>query len=234
MTSGQSTPAPLPVPILWLIADAATTPETRVLGVLEALRPLFLRHDGRVGLIERDHTGTPDALRFARIEKLRAFCLSAHVPFWVNGRVDLAIAADADGVQLTSFGLAPDVVARHFPTLPFAVSCHVAAEIANAHAAGARFALLSPFDAPTSKPATRPALGTSSFATLAQDAALPVIALGGITPTTAKAAFEAGASGVATLGAVFAADDPAAFVEACLATATPATLSGATGSSGAS
>ncbi len=234
MTSGESTPAPPPVPILWLIADAATTPETRVHGVLEALRPLFLRHDGRVGLIERDHTGTSDALRLARIEKLRAFCLSAHVPFWVNGRVDLAIAAEADGVQLTSFGLAPDVVARHFPTLPFAVSCHAAAELARAHAAGARFALLSPFDMPTSKPAARPALGSSSFATLVRHTALPVIALGGITPITARSAFEAGACGVATLGAAFAANDSAAFVEACLAAATRATPSGAKGSSGAS
>ena len=67
---------------------------------------------------------------------------------------------------------------------------------------------LSPYAASASKPGYRPLLSADAFA----GHALPVLALGGITPGNAAEARAAGAHGVAVMGAVMRAPDPAAVV----------------------
>lgn len=80
------------------------------------------------------------------------------------------------------------------PSGAFGVSCHDAAELDAAFAAGASYALLSPVFSPTSKPGdTRPTLGRSGFERLA--GSRPVYALGGITEATAFPAFGLALSG---------------------------------------
>lgn len=96
-------------------------------------------------------------------------------------------------------------------------SCHSPADVRRAAAQGAAWATLSPYAATASKPGYGPALDPSAFTPAAIRAAgIPVLALGGITPVNAAAALAAGAQGVAVLGAVMAADDPAAAVRALL------------------
>lgn len=87
-------------------------------------------------------------------------------------------------------------------------SCHTVDEVAIAAGQGAAWATLSPYAASVSKPGHGPALPASCFA----DHAVPVLALGGIDVGNAAAARAAGAHGVAVMGAVMRADDPARVV----------------------
>lgn len=67
------------------------------------------------------------------------------------------------------------------------------------------------------KPGYGPPLGLEGLARLCRGTSVPVFALGGITPENAAACREAGATGVAVMGAVMRADDPAECVRKLLA-----------------
>lgn len=97
-------------------------------------------------------------------------------------------------------------------TGPWGRSCHHRAEVVRAAEDGASWATLSPFAATDSKPGHGPPVAAGDFRGLP----LPTYALGGITPANAAAARAAGAHGVAVMGAVMRADDPAAVVAALL------------------
>lgn len=89
-------------------------------------------------------------------------------------------------------------------------SCHEDEEVRRAVAGGASYLTISPVAASTSKPGYGPALGQDGVrraVALAGD--VPVFALGGVEVNNAAAMRAAGAHGVAVLGAVMRAADPA-------------------------
>jgi thiamine-phosphate pyrophosphorylase len=94
-------------------------------------------------------------------------------------------------------------------------SCHDAGELARAAAEGADYATLSPVFASKSKPGYGPPLGMARLTGLCADAVVPVYALGGVDdPARAAACRQAGASGIAVMGAVMRSADPEALVAA--------------------
>lgn len=90
-------------------------------------------------------------------------------------------------------------------------SCHSREDVARAATEGASWATLSPYALSASKPG-RPPLPVDSWA----GHAIPVLALAGIDATNAREAITAGAHGVAVMGAVMRAADPARTVERLL------------------
>jgi thiamine-phosphate pyrophosphorylase len=126
----------------------------------------------------------------------------------VNRRIDVALAAGADGVHLGHDAVPPGVARRLLPrSARIGVSTHAVSEALAAQEAD--YVQLAPIFPPLSKPAGRPALG---LAALAQAAAgpLPLLAQGGIDAAGAAAARRAGAAGVAVTGAIWLAPDPEA------------------------
>ncbi|MEQ4549342.1 thiamine phosphate synthase [Nocardioides kribbensis] len=99
-------------------------------------------------------------------------------------------------------------------------SCHAVGEVRSAAAEGAAYVVLSPFGVSLSKPGHLPPLPRTAYAEAA-DAGVPVLALGGIGRDDVAAALDAGAHGVAVMGAVMRARDPAAEVAALLARLPP-------------
>ncbi|MFA6577301.1 MAG: thiamine phosphate synthase [Nocardioides sp.] len=96
-------------------------------------------------------------------------------------------------------------------------SCHDEAQLRQAVAGGASWVTLSPVALSPSKPGYGPALGVDGVRRLLPAAAgVPVYGLGGIDETFAAAVVAAGAHGVAVMGGVMRADDPAAEVERLL------------------
>jgi thiamine-phosphate diphosphorylase len=90
-------------------------------------------------------------------------------------------------------------------------SCHDAGELVRVSTED--YVTLSPVFPSDSKPGYGPALGTAGLARLVPRAPAPVVALGGVgTPDRAAACLAAGAAGVAVMGAVMRAADPAAVV----------------------
>jgi 8-oxo-dGTP diphosphatase len=114
----------------------------------------------------------------------------------LNGDVELAQEACADGVQLTAMQLA-ELGSR--PAIGLcAASCHSAQELRRAEALGCDFALLSPV-LPTRSHPGAPHLGWDSFAATAAGSSIPVYALGGMTHEDMRTAWQHGAHGIALL-----------------------------------
>lgn len=128
----------------------------------------------------------------------------------------LLVASDptipAAGVHLGAADARPEPV----PAL-WGRSCHSRAEVNTAVGEGGHYATLSPIFATESKPGYGPALGVDALA----GHPLPVWALGGVDAANAAACMEAGAAGVAVMGAVMRAGDPAAVVADLLAAVSP-------------
>jgi len=156
---------------------------------------------------EKDLDGAP-LLALVRevMAAVRAVNPSARV--LVNRRVDVALAASADGVHL-GFDALPLAEARALlgADALLGVSAHSTHEVAAAVGSGASYAHLAPIFAPSSKPASREPLAVSALREAAR-AGIPVIAQGGIDAQRAGDCVRAGAAGVAVTGALCAADDP--------------------------
>lgn len=120
----------------------------------------------------------------------------------------LALALGASGVHLA----ASDPTYRANDLLR-GRSCHDATEVAAAASEGVDYATVSPVYESGSKQGYGPVLGTAGLHALArQPGAPPVYALGGVDAARVPECLAAGATGVAVMGAVMAAADPAAAV----------------------
>jgi thiamine-phosphate pyrophosphorylase len=152
----------------------------------------------------------PPADRRRLAETLRTLTADAGAALLVAGDATLARTIGADGVHLAAADPWPDP-----PPPPRGVgrSCHTVAELVAAAAAGARWATYSPVFATASKPGYGPALGLDGLAAGCRAVPdLAVLALGGLGPGRAGECVRAGAAGVAVMGAVMRAGDPAAVV----------------------
>ncbi|GEB11794.1 thiamine phosphate synthase [Pimelobacter simplex] len=178
---------------LVVLTDRRQVPEGRslrdVLGAAAdaGLRIVLLRE---VDLPDDERAKIADHARSAGLE-----VIAAHRP-----------VAGCVGVHLPADGALPEVATR------WGRSCHGRADLLRAAADGAWWATLSPYGVTESKPGYGPPLPASAFAA----PPLPVFALGGITPENAAVARRSGAYGVAVMGAVMRAADPATVVAALL------------------
>ena len=146
----------------------------------------------------------------ARIRQLTRACGAR---LWVHTQADIAAAVGADGVHVAAAGIGELPGMRRWlagQTMSLSASCHTAAELEMAAAAGADFAFLSPVF-PTASHAGAPHLGVARFRELAAEAPLPVLALGGITSDNRG---ELAGYGVAAIGALLDAADARAAARA--------------------
>lgn len=131
----------------------------------------------------------------------------------VNSRVDVAVAAGADGVHLPMTAL-PLAALRPLLKAPpprarlqiVGVSCHNEQEVDEAAAAGADYLLVAPVFATPSKPGAQP-LGIERLARICAGSPLPVFALGGVERANAAECVAAGARGIAGIRLFQQADD---------------------------
>jgi thiamine-phosphate pyrophosphorylase len=147
---------------------------------------------------------------------LRPLCTRFGAPLIVNDRIDVAIAAGADGAHLASasFDIA-DARRLLGPSRLIGVSTHRPEEVAAAAANGADFAVFGPVYDPLSKGAYGPAKGLNALADAVTSAkGMPLYALGGINQSRAAeiAALAQGSRpfGIAVIGAVFGTTTPGA------------------------
>jgi thiamine-phosphate pyrophosphorylase len=127
----------------------------------------------------------------------------------VNRRLDVALAARADGVHLGFDAVTPPDARRLLgDSALIGGSLHTLAEVTSeARGALLSYAHLAPVWDPISKPATREALGAEALARACRSG-LPLLAQGGIDPARAAEAVAAGAAGVAVTGSLRANRDP--------------------------
>lgn len=157
----------------------------------------------------RDKTGEANTqVDLARALKARLAPLG--VPLIVNDRIDVALAAGADGVHLGQDDMRP-CEARNRAGADFIIGVSIGSQaerdatelnLADHAGVGACFATKTKADADS--------LGIEGLRRLRPSLPLPVVGIGGITADNAASVFEAGADGIAVVSAICAAKDPAA------------------------
>ena len=119
----------------------------------------------------------------------------------INDRSDIAAAAGADGVHLTSASLPTAVVRQAFGEgFLIGVSTHSLEEAKLARRSGADFVVFGPVFATASKREYGEPLGLAKLARVcAELSAFPVLALGGVEIGKVAACMQAGARGIAAI-----------------------------------
>jgi thiamine-phosphate pyrophosphorylase len=152
----------------------------------------------------------PPASELVRIaRRARAICDAAGAALVVNDRIDVALAAGADGVHLGQTDL-PLTEARDLARdrLWIGVSTHDAAQVRAACAGGADYLGYGPVFATATKANPDAVQGLDRLrAAVAIAGSIPIVAIGGIAPDQAEAVYGTGASAICAIGAVNEAGD---------------------------
>jgi thiamine-phosphate pyrophosphorylase len=154
-----------------------------------------------------------DDTLFAVAVEFVEICRAAHILSMINDRVDVAVAAGADGVHLGQNDL-PVEQARKLQLAPLIIgkSTHSLSQLRAACRAHPTYVSLGPVFSTGTKPEAEPVGldyvrdGTQELA----DTGIASVAIGGITPDNVEKVMQAGATRIAVCSAVTEAKDPAA------------------------
>jgi thiamine-phosphate pyrophosphorylase len=135
----------------------------------------------------------------------------------LHGEASLARDAGVDGVHLSA---GRDAVAARMligPEKILGVSIHTVTEAEQVDPACVDYALAGPAFETPSKPGYGPEIGRKGLADIAQACRVPVLAIGGINAARIAEVLAGGTAGVAVMGGVMRAADPAQETRALLA-----------------
>jgi thiamine-phosphate pyrophosphorylase len=143
--------------------------------------------------------------------RLRQLTREAKVPFVVNDRLDVALAADADGVHIGREDLPASAVRRILGSGKIlGVSAETVEEAVMAEKDGADYLGVGPvFEARGTKADAGAPLGLDLIARIRRVCRLPIVAIGGIHAENARSVRDAGANAAAVISAVSSAEDVA-------------------------
>ncbi|MEB3157808.1 MAG: thiamine phosphate synthase [Cyanobacteriota bacterium] len=189
-----------------------TSPVPNLEGVVEAALTAGVR------LVQYRPKQDPatDLERLRQARELRRACQRHGALFLVNDRLDLALAADADGVHLGQSDL-PVAEARRLlgPERLIGRSTHAPEQLRQAVREGCDYVGVGPVHTTPSKPG-RPAVGLAYVAAAAADCPIPWFAIGGIEASNLASVRQAGAQRVAVIRAITEAADPGAATQRLL------------------
>lgn len=148
-----------------------------------------------------------DLLRIARMA--RRVCDDAGAALIVNDRIDVALAADADGVHLGQSDLPIEEARRIAGELWIGISTHDVAQVRAACEAGADYLGFGPVFATTTKQRPDPVQGIAGLrAAVAAADGRPIVAIGGVTAEHVREIYRTGARAICAISAVNDARDP--------------------------
>ncbi|MFN0107311.1 MAG: thiamine phosphate synthase [Blastocatellia bacterium] len=207
MAHQQNNPAQQTIPLLYQITNRqaflhkAEPSQSVIHSQLEAIRRATAAGCQLIQIREKD-LPAQTLLEFTRQAIAIARPLGAKT--LVNDRLDVAIAANADGVHLrvTSLPVAEVrwVTERlRLPNFLIGASTHSLAEAEAAERGGADFIVCGPvFDTPSKREFGEP-LGLKRFAEVCRVVSIPVLALGGINLSNFRQPLNCGAAGIAAI-----------------------------------
>jgi thiamine-phosphate pyrophosphorylase len=130
---------------------------------------------------------------------LLALCRESAVPLVINDDVRAALELGADGVHLGRTDEGGELARR--AGLPLGLSAGNADEARDAERRGAAYVGAGPVWETPSKPDAGPAIGLDGLREICRAVSIPVVAIGGVDASNARACVEAGAVGVAVIRA---------------------------------
>ncbi|CAL8981074.1 Thiamine-phosphate synthase [Rhodoplanes serenus] len=200
----------LPSPPLLLITD-----RRQAVRPLDAVVDAALAAGARwISIREKDLSKSEQlsaAKRLLPVARRRGAVLLLH------GDAEIAAVAGLDGVHLGAGGDPVAARRRLGEGALIGQSIHAPIEAMRLDPAVVDYAIAGPAFPTVSKPGYGPALGPAGIAAMVESAAVPVLAIGGVTAARVPALMAVGAAGVAVMGEVMRAADPAAVVGGLLA-----------------
>lgn len=131
------------------------------------------------------------------------------IPLIVNDRVDVTMAADADGVHLGQNDMHIDDAKRILgPRRIVGISAESVEDAVRAEREGADYIGISPVFATATKADIAEPLGLAGVRRIRSEVALPLVGIGGISDVNATEVVRAGADGVAVVSAIVSAESP--------------------------
>ncbi len=192
-----------PPPIIYLITSGATTNRTTPDSVefQHLITQFKAAVSAEVSLLQIREKSLSSRVLYELTQAAVQITHNSKTKLLVNDRADIACAAGADGVQLTSQSLPAAVIRRDYGNeFLIGASTHSLAEASAAKLAGADFVVLGPVFLTESKRVYGEPLGLRRLAEVTQELSdFPVIAIGGMALENAVDCSAAGAQGVAAI-----------------------------------
>ena len=196
-------PLDLPLPIIYPITPAKTTVKTTPEDpqFADILRVVEAAVSSKVPLFQIREKLLSGCVLYELVVRAVEITRGSDTRLLVNDRSDIARAAGADGVHLTTQSLPADVVRKIYgPKFLIGVSTHSSEEARIAKVRGADFVVFGPLFATESKREFGEPQGLERLQEITSELrGFPVVAIGGITLDNVAACFDAGASGVAAI-----------------------------------
>ena len=200
---------PLSYPTLCLVTDRLRCNGRRIEDVVDAAV------DGGAGMVQLREKDLPATELFSLAQRLKDV-IGSRAQLFINDRIDIALAANADGVQLGENAL-PLQAARQVSgrKLLLGRSVHSVSGGLDAEAQGADILTLGTIFPTASHPGAR-AGGSELVREVAAAVKIPFLGIGGIDASNVGRIIAEGAAGAAVITALTTAPDPAAAASALL------------------
>jgi thiamine-phosphate pyrophosphorylase len=192
---------------LYLITDRHQTNGRPLLEVAEAAMK------GGVRAIQLREKDLPAAELYDLAADMRSLTSRYGARLFINDRLDVALAVDADGVHLGKQSLPVLAARRIAPGILIGYSSHSVSEAESALARGADFVTFGPVFSTPSKLAYGDPVGLIELAKACSSKG-PVFALGGVKQANLRQILATGCSRVALISDILSAPDPAEAAEA--------------------
>jgi thiamine-phosphate pyrophosphorylase len=201
----------LPEPPLMLVTDRHQARRT----VVEVVAAALTAGCRWVSVREKD---LPDGEQVALARILAPMVWRHGGKLSLHGTPELAQAANADGVHLPAGGDPQAARKLLGPDKLVGVSIHTVTEAEAIDPLNVDYALAGPAFETESKPGYGPEIGRKGLAEIARAARVPILAIGGLNVIRAAEVLASGPVGIAVMGGVMRAADPARVMRELLLT----------------
>lgn len=190
---------PSEAPLVYLITNGETTDQNFSEKKTTILNLIKIACQTKISLVQIREKHLSARFVFELAREAVQIARDTETKILINDRADIALAAKADGVHLTSTSLSVQTIRRAFAPKDFivGVSAHSIEDAENAKKQSADFATFSPIFPSPGKGNSR---GIEELKLVCERLKpFPIIALGGIDETNWRGVIEAGASGFAAI-----------------------------------
>lgn len=164
---------------------------------------------GGVSSVQLREKNAPMTSTFRFAVQLKGLCERYRVPLLINDHLELAIDLNADGVHLGQSDTDCEEARRRFGEAKIiGLSLEDERQIDAANASSVNYVAASAVFATRNKTNVQKLWGLSGISLLANLSQHPVVAIGGITALNVEEVIQAGANGVALIGALHNSKEP--------------------------
>jgi len=190
---------------LCLVTDSALANGRSLAGIVAAAV------QGGVTLVQLREKTASTRVFIEQARVLKRLLTPPRVPLLINDRIDVALAAGADGVHVGQQDM-PVALARQLlgPAAIIGLSITELGQVRDRDVELADYLGVGPIFTQSTKLDAMPLLGLDGLADVRGATGKPIVAIGGVSAANADAVRSAGADGIAVVSAIMDADDPRA------------------------